>query len=177
MPRASEKMTRRGVLQHSLAAGAAMALPWFVPARARGAAGKAAPSERITLGVIGIGPRAAYDLGGMLKQPVDRDRLAAARSRAAARRCRLGPVAGTGPLAPLQPSLRRRRVVFDCVTSRQKPAANSQVMRRSHSACHAAALAWILNRKLNFDPVKEAFIGDDEANGLRSRSARAPWVV
>ena len=26
-------------------------------------------SERITLGVIGIGPRATYDLGGMLKQP------------------------------------------------------------------------------------------------------------
>ena len=40
-----------------------------MPAAARGAEGKAAPSERITLGVIGIGPRATYDLGGMLKQP------------------------------------------------------------------------------------------------------------
>ena len=65
------------------------------------------------------------------------------------------------------------RNFFDCVKSRQKPAANSQVMRRSHTACHAAALAWILNRKLNFDPLKEEFIGDDEANGLRSRPARA----
>ncbi|MGA2068093.1 MAG: Gfo/Idh/MocA family oxidoreductase [Thermoguttaceae bacterium] len=69
------------------------------------------------------------------------------------------------------------RNFFDCVKSRQKPAANSQVMRRSHTACHAAALAWILNRKLNFDPLKEEFIGDDEANGLRSRSARAPWTA
>jgi hypothetical protein len=50
-------------------------------------------------------------------------------------------------------------------------------MRRSHTACHAAALTWILNRKLEFNPVKEEFIGDDEANGLRSRSARAPWAV
>ena len=69
------------------------------------------------------------------------------------------------------------RNFFDCVKSRAKPAANSQVMRRSHTACHAAALAWILNRKLRFDPGKEEFIGDDEANGLRSRPARAPWAV
>jgi len=36
----------------------------------------------------------------------------------------------------------------------------------------AAALSWMLNRKLTFDPVKEAFVNDDEANGLRSRPAR-----
>jgi predicted dehydrogenase len=69
------------------------------------------------------------------------------------------------------------RNFFDCVKSRKKPAANSQVMRRSHTACHAAALAWILNRKLVFDPVKEEFVGDDEANGLRARAARAPWAT
>jgi predicted dehydrogenase len=65
------------------------------------------------------------------------------------------------------------RNFFDCVRSRGKPAANSQVMRHSHIACHAAALSWILKRKLKFDPLKEEFIGDDEANGLRSRPARA----
>ena len=69
------------------------------------------------------------------------------------------------------------RNFFDCVKSRGKPAANSQVMRRSHIVCHAAALSWILKRKLKFDPIKEEFIGDDEANGLRFRPARAPWVV
>ncbi len=69
------------------------------------------------------------------------------------------------------------RNFFDCIKSRGKPAANSQVMRRSHIACHAAALSWILKRKLRFDPVKEAFLDDDEANGLRSRPARAPWNV
>jgi hypothetical protein len=49
-------------------------------------------------------------------------------------------------------------------------------MRHSHIACHAAALAWILNRKLTLDPAKEEFVGDDEANGLRVRPARTPWV-
>lgn len=68
------------------------------------------------------------------------------------------------------------RNFLDCVKSRTPTAANSQVMRHSHIACHAAALAWILNRKLAFDPVKEEFVGDDEANGLRARPARAPWV-
>ena len=37
-------------------------LPWIVSARALGRADIAAASERITLGVIGIGPRCTYDL-------------------------------------------------------------------------------------------------------------------
>ena len=55
--------------------------------------------------------------------------------------------------------------------------ANPEVMRHSHIACHAAALSWILKRKLKLDPAKEEFIDDDEANGLRSRPARDPWAV
>ncbi len=69
MPKTIEKLTRREILECSLASGAAAALPWFVPAAARGAKDKPAPSGRIVLGVIGIGPRATYDLGGFLKQP------------------------------------------------------------------------------------------------------------
>jgi hypothetical protein len=45
-------------------------------------------------------------------------------------------------------------------------------MRRSHIACQAAALSWLLNRKLRLDPVKEEFIDDDEANSLRSLPSR-----
>jgi hypothetical protein len=64
------------------------------------------------------------------------------------------------------------RNFFDCVKSRGRPAANSQVMRRSHIACHAAALSWLLGRKLRLDPAKEEFIEDDEANGLRWQPSR-----
>ena len=56
------------------------------------------------------------------------------------------------------------------------PAANASVMRRSHIACHAAAIAWVLGRKLKLDPVKEEFVGDAEANRLRSRPER-DWAV
>jgi predicted dehydrogenase len=69
------------------------------------------------------------------------------------------------------------RNFIDCVKTRGAPLANSHVMRHSHIACHAAALSWILQRKLKLDPAKEQFIGDDEANGLRYRPARAPWAV
>jgi predicted dehydrogenase len=64
------------------------------------------------------------------------------------------------------------RNFFDCIRQRRLTAANQDVMRRSHIACHAAAIAWILGRKLRIDPVKEVFVGDDEANLLRSRPAR-----
>jgi predicted dehydrogenase len=69
------------------------------------------------------------------------------------------------------------RNFFDCIRSRAKPAANSAIMRKSHLACHAAAIAWELGRTLKFDPVKEEFIGDEAANRLRSRALRAPWHV
>ncbi|MEZ6112512.1 MAG: Gfo/Idh/MocA family oxidoreductase [Pirellulaceae bacterium] len=65
------------------------------------------------------------------------------------------------------------RNFFDCIRSRGATAANPDVMRRSHIACHAAALSWILQRKLRLDPVKEEFIDDAEAN----LSARGPRVT
>jgi predicted dehydrogenase len=64
------------------------------------------------------------------------------------------------------------RDFFDCIRTRGKTAANPEVMRRSHIACHAAAIAWILQRKLTIDPVKEEFVNDVEANLLRARGVR-----
>jgi hypothetical protein len=68
------------------------------------------------------------------------------------------------------------RDFFDCVRSRGVTAANPDVMRRSHIACHAAAIAWILQRKLTIDPATETFINDEEANRMRSRPAR-DWTA
>ena len=59
-------LTRRDLLRQS-AAAAVLAAPWFVPAAALGRDGKTAASERITLGIIGFGPRCTYDLQAMLK--------------------------------------------------------------------------------------------------------------
>ena len=52
-----------------VAAGGAIALPTFIPASALGRDGAVAPSERITLGAIGIGNRGSYVLGCFLHEP------------------------------------------------------------------------------------------------------------
>lgn len=67
------------------------------------------------------------------------------------------------------------RNFFDCVRSRGKPVCNQDIMRRSHIACFATQMSWQLGRKLAFDPVKEEFINDDEANRMRRRATREPW--
>ncbi len=69
------------------------------------------------------------------------------------------------------------RNFFDCVRSRAQPVCNPAVMRRTHIACLAAALAWQLGRPLKLDPVKEEFIGDGEANRMRARVTREPWSL
>ena len=68
------------------------------------------------------------------------------------------------------------RNFLDCIKSRAQTAANPHVMRHSHIACHAAAMAWLLQRKLRLDPAREEFIDDREANGLRERPSR-DWHV
>jgi hypothetical protein len=66
---------------------------------------------------------------------------------------------------------------LDSVKSRKQPAADAKTTRHGHVACHAAAIAWKLGRKLTFDPKTEMFIGDDEANALRKIPRRAPYDV
>ncbi|MDO4587917.1 MAG: Gfo/Idh/MocA family oxidoreductase [Planctomycetia bacterium] len=65
----------------------------------------------------------------------------------------------------------------DCVKTRRNPAANANVAAQSHIASHCAYIAWQLKRTVKFDPVKEEFLNDDEANRMRSRAMRAPYTV
>ncbi|MDY0167835.1 MAG: Gfo/Idh/MocA family oxidoreductase, partial [Thermoguttaceae bacterium] len=52
-----------------------------------------------------------------------------------------------------------------------------EASHRSATVCHLANIAMELERPLQWDPVAEAFPGDDEANRLRSRPMREPWRV
>ena len=67
------------------------------------------------------------------------------------------------------------RDFFESVKTRKPTVANAEVMRNSHVACHAAAMAWMLQRKLTFDPNTSSFVDDAEANGLRARPSRN-WI-
>jgi predicted dehydrogenase len=67
------------------------------------------------------------------------------------------------------------REFLQSVRSRTQPRANAEVTAHTHVASHAAWISAQLNRKLTWDPQKRMFIGDEEANRMRSRAYREPW--
>ena len=66
---------------------------------------------------------------------------------------------------------------LEAVRSRQQPIAPVEVAHRSCSACLLHHIAMKLDRKQRWDPVKETFENDDEANAMRSRPQRAPYTI
>jgi predicted dehydrogenase len=65
---------------------------------------------------------------------------------------------------------------FDCIRTRKPPVCDAETGHRSVSVCHLGVLAIRLGRKLNWDPEKEQFVDDKEANGYLSREMRKPWT-
>ena len=66
---------------------------------------------------------------------------------------------------------------LDCVRSRQQPIAPVEVAHRSCSACLLHHIAMKTKRKLYWDPVRERFKNDDEANAMLSRPQRWPYGI
>ena len=53
---------------------------------------------------------------------------------------------------------------FDCIKSREKPIADVEIGHRSAILCHLGNIARWVGRPLRWDPEREIFPGDDEAN-------------
>jgi predicted dehydrogenase len=64
---------------------------------------------------------------------------------------------------------------LEAIRSRQAPISPAEVGHRSTSACLVAHIAMRLGRKLRWDPLRERFRDDDEANAMLSRPQRAPY--
>jgi predicted dehydrogenase len=64
---------------------------------------------------------------------------------------------------------------YECIKSRAETIAPVEVAHRSCSACLLGDIAMRLGRKLHWDPAKEQFVNDDQANRMLSRPMRAPW--
>jgi hypothetical protein len=79
--------------------------------------------------------------------------------------------------AQTQRPLNHVRDFFDCIKSRRTTVAHPEVMLRSMSICLAADICEQLQRNLKFDLLKTEFVNDPEANRLRSRALRAPWIL
>jgi hypothetical protein len=78
--------------------------------------------------------------------------------------------------ARTQRPLNHVRDFLDCVRSRRTPVAGPEVMYRSMCICLAADICEQLKRPLKFDLNRAEFVGDPEANRLRSRAMRAPYT-
>jgi hypothetical protein len=64
---------------------------------------------------------------------------------------------------------------LNCIRTRQQPVAPAEVAHRSCSACLLHHAAMKVDRKLYWDPKREKFKNDDEANMLLSRGHRPPY--
>ncbi|MBN1846552.1 MAG: Gfo/Idh/MocA family oxidoreductase [Sedimentisphaerales bacterium] len=84
----------------------------------------------------------------------------------------LRPRRGLGKGYPVDNHVRN---FLDCVKTRQQTVADAEGAHRSITACHAANICKRLGRPLRWDPAKEEFIGDDQANRMRTRAYRQPW--
>lgn len=61
---------------------------------------------------------------------------------------------------------------IDCIHSRELPVADVEIGHRSVTVCHLANITRAIGRPLTWDPVKEQFVGDSEANALLDRPRR-----
>jgi predicted dehydrogenase len=64
---------------------------------------------------------------------------------------------------------------LDCIVSRQEPISPVEMGHRACSTCLLHDMAMVLKRKLEWDPVRERFRNDDQANSMLSRPQRAPY--
>ena len=59
---------------------------------------------------------------------------------------------------------------FDCVASRKDPIMTVEAGHSVATLCHLGNIARWLGRRLKWDPEKEIFPGDDEANQYHRRA-------
>ncbi len=64
---------------------------------------------------------------------------------------------------------------LDCIRSGEKPVADVEIGHRTNTVCMLANLGYQLGRELKWDPMKERFQGDKEANDQILQPDRKPW--
>ena len=73
------------------------------------------------------------------------------------------------------PQSRAQRELRGLHRTREKPIMHMEAGMRVASLCILGNVGFQLQRKLEWDPVNERVMNDDEANRLLSRPGRGPW--
>lgn len=64
---------------------------------------------------------------------------------------------------------------LECIATRRRPVMDVEIGHRATTWSHLANISYLLGRKVQWDPAKERFLGDDEANRMLSTAYREPW--
>jgi hypothetical protein len=64
---------------------------------------------------------------------------------------------------------------IDSVKGKTRPAANIDIAFYSDTICNLQQIAILTGRRLQWDPDRESFVNDDEANRMLDRPMREPW--
>lgn len=64
---------------------------------------------------------------------------------------------------------------FDCIKSRSRPIADVQIGHRSAVLCHLGNIVRWVGRRLKWDPDREVFLNDEEADRHLERPMRKPF--
>ncbi len=74
-------------------------------------------------------------------------------------------------------SRNHHRNFIDAVLTRGRTAAPAEAAHRAASACQLGAISAKLGRALNYDPKRERFVGDREADALVTRELHGGWKL
>nr|PZN88127.1 MAG: hypothetical protein DIU54_03020 [Acidobacteriota bacterium] len=166
---APDRSSRRRFLSQAgrmaAAAGVVAGCPTIVPARLFG---QFSPANRINVGAIGTGRISrAHDLPGIWK--FDTARIVAVcdvDSRRVADAKRL-----------VEESTDHHGNWLEAICTRRQPIAPIEIGHRSCSTCLLHHMAMKLGRTLRWDPLRERFHDDDEANAMLSRPQRPLYAI
>jgi hypothetical protein len=82
-----------------------------------------------------------------------------------------------GPVPKTHSVRNNHRDWLDCIRTRHRPRADVEIGACSTILSHLGCIALWTGRALTWDPVREIFPDDAEANALLERAAREPWTV
>ncbi len=81
------------------------------------------------------------------------------------------------PAIPLPRSRNHLQNWLDAIKSRERPIADVEIGHRSASVCHLGNIARYLGRRLKWDPVRERFPDDADANTWLDRTRRKGYEL
>jgi len=66
---------------------------------------------------------------------------------------------------------------LDSIRTGSKTECDAEIGHRSATVCHLGNISMLLGRKLHWNPKKEEFVNDPEANTFLRRPMRKPWTL